>query len=120
MERSRIELPSFRARAMSGGLPDTLSGLDPGAPRPKRSRSAGAAPSTRSSPIAPSASTSPTAFGTLGAVGVGRRAPEGQSQRTSAANPEQARGGGRSSGEAGWRGGVADTFSRSASPSAGP
>eukprot|EP00969_Alexandrium_andersonii_P032801 1432229-Alexandrium_andersonii.AAC.1 len=33
---------------MSGGLPDLPPGLEPGAPRPKRSPSAGAVPSTRS------------------------------------------------------------------------
>eukprot|EP00969_Alexandrium_andersonii_P125424 5544536-Alexandrium_andersonii.AAC.1 len=67
---------------MSGGLPDSPPGLDPGAPRPKRIRSAGAAPSTRSSSTAPTSASSPTTFGPSGAVGVGRRAPRGQEQQT--------------------------------------
>eukprot|EP00969_Alexandrium_andersonii_P324762 14349857-Alexandrium_andersonii.AAC.1 len=54
---------------MSGGLPEVPPGFEPGGPRPKRSRSAGAAPSTRSSPIASTPTSSPTAFGPPGAVG---------------------------------------------------
>eukprot|EP00969_Alexandrium_andersonii_P303577 13420450-Alexandrium_andersonii.AAC.1 len=100
---------------MSGGLPDTPPGLDPGAPRPKLSRSAGAAPSARSSSTAPTAATSLTTFGPSGAVGVGRRAAGGQSQQTTSTNPERGRVVGRPSGEAGWQGGLADAISRSAS-----
>eukprot|EP00969_Alexandrium_andersonii_P326835 14442359-Alexandrium_andersonii.AAC.1 len=60
---------------MSGGLPESPPGLDPGHPRPKRSRSAGAALSGRTSWGTPATSSSPTTFGPPGAVGVGRRAP---------------------------------------------
>eukprot|EP00969_Alexandrium_andersonii_P295554 13064567-Alexandrium_andersonii.AAC.1 len=54
-------------------------------------------------------------FGLPGAVGVGRRAPGGQSQQPTPADPESARVVGRASEEAGWHGGLADAFNRSAS-----
>eukprot|EP00969_Alexandrium_andersonii_P269677 11919285-Alexandrium_andersonii.AAC.1 len=60
---------------MPGGLPEAPPGLDPGLPRQKRSRFAGAAPTGRPSSTTPSASSSPTTFGPPGAVGDSRRAP---------------------------------------------
>eukprot|EP00969_Alexandrium_andersonii_P211667 9348893-Alexandrium_andersonii.AAC.1 len=60
---------------MPGGLPEAPPGLDPGPPRQKHSRSAGAVPSGLPSSTTPSASSSPTTFGPSSAVGDGRRAP---------------------------------------------
>eukprot|EP00969_Alexandrium_andersonii_P251229 11104148-Alexandrium_andersonii.AAC.1 len=76
---------------MSGGLPDDSPGLEQSAPRIKRSLSAGATPTTRTSSTAPTAATSPTSFGPSGVVGVGQRSPEGQAQQPHPADPEQAR-----------------------------
>eukprot|EP00969_Alexandrium_andersonii_P227479 10046181-Alexandrium_andersonii.AAC.1 len=45
---------------MSGSLPEDPPGLERG---PKRSRSLGAAPSTRTSPASPTTTSTPTAFG---------------------------------------------------------
>eukprot|EP00969_Alexandrium_andersonii_P157987 6982016-Alexandrium_andersonii.AAC.1 len=63
---------------MSGGAPEDPPGLEQRGPSAKRSRSAGAAPSSRTSPTSPSASFTPTPFGPPGTVGASRRAPEGQ------------------------------------------
>eukprot|EP00969_Alexandrium_andersonii_P233579 10312976-Alexandrium_andersonii.AAC.1 len=65
---------------MSGGVPEGPPGLDQRGP--KRSRSAGAVPTTRTSstsrtsPTSPTASSTPIAFGPSDPVGVGRRASE--------------------------------------------
>eukprot|EP00969_Alexandrium_andersonii_P170583 7541218-Alexandrium_andersonii.AAC.1 len=81
---------------MSGGVPEAPPGIECREPRPKRSRSAGAAPATSSSPItfAPSGPTTPsatpTALGPSGTAGVYRRAPGGQAQQPTPANPESA------------------------------
>eukprot|EP00969_Alexandrium_andersonii_P131626 5820208-Alexandrium_andersonii.AAC.1 len=61
---------------MSGGAPEDPPGLEPRGPSAKRSRSAGAALSTRATTTSPSASTAPaiapTTFGPPGAVGSSR------------------------------------------------
>eukprot|EP00969_Alexandrium_andersonii_P195934 8656346-Alexandrium_andersonii.AAC.1 len=62
--------PSFAQPSMPGGVPEDPPGLEPRGP--KRSRSAGAAPSTRTSPTSPSATSTPTAFGPPDAAGVRR------------------------------------------------
>eukprot|EP00969_Alexandrium_andersonii_P186579 8243603-Alexandrium_andersonii.AAC.1 len=100
---------------MSGGVPEVPPGLEQRESRAKLSRSAGAAPASRTSPISPSASTAPTSFGPPGAAGSRRRAPEGLAQQPNPADRELARLDGRLSGEAGWQGGLAAAFSRSAS-----
>eukprot|EP00969_Alexandrium_andersonii_P246489 10892719-Alexandrium_andersonii.AAC.1 len=82
---------------MSGGAPEAPPGLEGREPGPERSRSARAAPATSSSPITstPSGpitpSATPTALGPSGAAGVYRRAPGGQAQQPTPANPESAR-----------------------------
>eukprot|EP00969_Alexandrium_andersonii_P149654 6617099-Alexandrium_andersonii.AAC.1 len=65
---------------MSGGAPEGPPGLDPGDPRPKRSRSVGARRSSSSSPTAPTPAAAPTTFEPLGAVGEARRAPGAREQ----------------------------------------
>eukprot|EP00969_Alexandrium_andersonii_P117732 5207840-Alexandrium_andersonii.AAC.1 len=72
---------------MSGGVPEVPPGLEAGDPRPNRSRSAGATPYSRSSPIASTPTSSPTTYGPPGAAGVDRRAPGGQNQQPTPANP---------------------------------
>eukprot|EP00969_Alexandrium_andersonii_P314948 13914035-Alexandrium_andersonii.AAC.1 len=62
---------------MPGGVPEDPPGLEPRGPSAKRSRSAGAAPSSRTSPTSPSATPMPTMCGPSGTVGSSRRAPEG-------------------------------------------
>eukprot|EP00969_Alexandrium_andersonii_P141584 6260745-Alexandrium_andersonii.AAC.1 len=73
---------------MLGSAPEAPPGLDQRGP--KRSRSAGAAPASRTSPITPSTTTTPTAFGPSDAGGVGRRASGGPTQQPPA-DPERAR-----------------------------
>eukprot|EP00969_Alexandrium_andersonii_P101126 4461106-Alexandrium_andersonii.AAC.1 len=65
-------------------------GLERGAPRPKRSRSAGASPSASSPPITSTPTTAPTAYGPSGAIGVYRRAPGAWAQEPPQVNPETA------------------------------
>eukprot|EP00969_Alexandrium_andersonii_P149791 6623386-Alexandrium_andersonii.AAC.1 len=72
---------------MSGGAPEVPPRLEGGAPRLKRGRSAGAAPSASSPSITTSPTAVPTAYGPSGAAGVHRRAPEGQTQQPTPANP---------------------------------
>eukprot|EP00969_Alexandrium_andersonii_P080789 3561583-Alexandrium_andersonii.AAC.1 len=76
---------------MSGGAPDVPLGLEGGAPRAKRSRSAGALPSTSSPPIVTTPTSAPTAYGPPGAVGGYRRATGGQTQQPTQGHPESAR-----------------------------
>eukprot|EP00969_Alexandrium_andersonii_P002285 99713-Alexandrium_andersonii.AAC.1 len=82
-----------------------LPGLEQAAPRPKRSRSAGASPSTRSPPITSAPTKAPTLYGPSGAVGGYRRAPGTQTQEPPQVNPETARGFDRASRDSGWLGG---------------
>eukprot|EP00969_Alexandrium_andersonii_P094275 4165505-Alexandrium_andersonii.AAC.1 len=66
-------------------------GLEPGAPRPKRSRSVGASPSASSPPNTSTPTTAPTAYAPSGAVGEYRCAPGVQIQEPLQVNPEAAR-----------------------------
>eukprot|EP00969_Alexandrium_andersonii_P268580 11868852-Alexandrium_andersonii.AAC.1 len=91
---------------MSGGAPEPPPGLEARRRRPKRSRFAGAPPATNSPPIASTPpgpttpSAAPTVLGPSGAAGVYRRAPGGQDQQPTPADPESARVYERASGEA--------------------
>eukprot|EP00969_Alexandrium_andersonii_P229797 10148870-Alexandrium_andersonii.AAC.1 len=76
---------------MPGGAPEVPPGLQGRAPPPKRSRSAGAAPSASSPSITTTPTAAPTAYGPPGAAGAYRRAPDGQTQQPTPANPESAR-----------------------------
>eukprot|EP00969_Alexandrium_andersonii_P350128 15432581-Alexandrium_andersonii.AAC.1 len=65
---------------MSGGVPEGPPGLDPGGPRPTRSRSAGVTPTSSSPPTTSTPTAPPTTYGPPGAVGEFRRAPGAREQ----------------------------------------
>eukprot|EP00969_Alexandrium_andersonii_P280635 12407501-Alexandrium_andersonii.AAC.1 len=65
-----------------------LPGVEPGTPRPKRSRSVGASPSASSPPITSTPTAAPTAYGPPGSVGEYRRAPGVQTLEPPQVNPE--------------------------------
>eukprot|EP00969_Alexandrium_andersonii_P115922 5126468-Alexandrium_andersonii.AAC.1 len=73
---------------MPGGAPEAPPGLEER--EPKRSRSAGAAPASRTTPTTPATTSTPTAFGPPDAVGSRRRASGGPYQQPPA-DPERAR-----------------------------
>eukprot|EP00969_Alexandrium_andersonii_P029560 1290185-Alexandrium_andersonii.AAC.1 len=85
---------------MRGGVPEGRPGLEGGGARAKRSRSAGASPSTSSPPVSTTPTAAPTAFGPTGVAGMNRRSPESQTQQASSGRP-----GVGSSGRARLRGG---------------
>eukprot|EP00969_Alexandrium_andersonii_P020609 900693-Alexandrium_andersonii.AAC.1 len=86
------------------GHPEAPPGLDPEAPRPKRTRasSVGASPSASSPPITSYLTSVPTAYGPPGPVGDYQRAPGDQAPRPPQASSDAARESERASASSGW------------------